>query len=186
MDGSLSQGLGSIFGGTTIDDPHASRKNVGNRSTKLNVNLAENVIVGDRLSFLFRVAGQVSDKSLLVSDQFSLGGVDSIRGFTRGESVGDNGIVVNSEMNTPLYDEGRLIGAVFLDHGISFLRVAEPGQSSKTTLTSAGVGLRAVWNQWAQWARSFSGRLDLGIPLSPVENADKRKAVVTVSIVMRF
>jgi hemolysin activation/secretion protein len=169
MDGTLTQGIGSSLGGTE-----------GNDATKLNLNLTDNLLIDPRLSFLLRTAFQLSSRSLLVADQFSIGGVDSVRGFTQGEAVGDNGISISGEAQTPLYDDGRLAGAVFLDHGIAFLRGANMSQSAQTTLTSAGVGLRARWDA------SLSGRLDLGIPLSPSKNADNESAVVTVSVAIRF
>ncbi len=169
IENNLTQGLGNSLGGSA-----------GNGTTKINFNLAENVLINPRLSFFLKTAFQLSSRSLLVSDQFGMGGADSVRGFTQGQSVGDNGILINLEGQTPLYDEGRLSFVVFLDHGITYLRDAGPGQSSQNTLTSGGLGLRAGWDA------SLSGRLDLGIPLSPSENADDGKSVVTVSVVMRF
>jgi hemolysin activation/secretion protein len=166
----FTQGLGDSLSGSA-----------GNEAGKLNFNLAENILINERLSFLLKTAFQLSSRPLLVSEQFGIGGADSVRGFTQGTSVGDNGTVINGEVQTPLYAQEtlRIVGVAFVDYGNVFLRSPQPGQSS-ISLTGAGVGIRAKWNTL------FSGRVDLGIPLSPNKNTDDDKAVVSVSVAMRF
>ena len=169
IEGTLTQGLGHTLGGTE-----------GNDATKLNLNLVDKIFVGSRFSFLLRTSGQVSNKRMSVSDQFSIGGADSVRGFTPGESFGDNGAVFSAEAQLAIDQQERVLFVVFLDNGRTFLRDAKVGLLSQKSLTGAGAGFRARWNE------SLSGRLDFGIPLSPNENVDKEKSVVTGSVVVRF
>jgi hemolysin activation/secretion protein len=180
MGATLSQGLGDHFGGISVNDPLASRKNVGNRASKINFNIRESILMAARLSLHLRLSGQLSDKPLLISDQFAIGGSDSVRGFTQGEAVGDNGIIAGGEFRTSLDQQGRVFVAVFVDQGISSLHNAEQGQPSHTALTSAGLGFRVTLVQY------LHGRIDFGIPVSSSQNADNESSVVYAQLVSQF
>jgi hemolysin activation/secretion protein len=58
-----------------------------------------------RLPFSFtwvlRGVGQVSDRNLLVSEQFGLGGYATVRGYDEREANGDQGWFVSNELRTP-------------------------------------------------------------------------------------
>jgi hemolysin activation/secretion protein len=48
-----------------------------------------------------RVQGQLADGPLVSSEQFSLGGLDTVRGYLESEVLGDNGVVGTVEMRSP-------------------------------------------------------------------------------------
>ncbi|WP_204309450.1 ShlB/FhaC/HecB family hemolysin secretion/activation protein, partial [Enterobacter cloacae] len=48
-----------------------------------------------------RVSGQFADASLVTNEQFSIGGMSSVRGYYVSEAVGDDGFVTSIEMRTP-------------------------------------------------------------------------------------
>lgn len=48
-----------------------------------------------------KAAGQLSDQPLVSSEQFGLGGLDSVRGYLESENVGDNGLFGSIEFRTP-------------------------------------------------------------------------------------
>ncbi len=49
-----------------------------------------------------KVQGQASEKPLVSSEQFSAGGLGTVRGYLESEEVGDNGIAESLELRTPL------------------------------------------------------------------------------------
>lgn len=48
-----------------------------------------------------KTQGQLSNQALVSSEQFGLGGLDSVRGYLESESVGDNGLFGTLELRTP-------------------------------------------------------------------------------------
>ena len=48
-----------------------------------------------------KVQGQASDKPLVNSEQFSAGGLGTVRGYLESEELGDNGILGSVELRTP-------------------------------------------------------------------------------------
>ncbi|MEO6054698.1 MAG: ShlB/FhaC/HecB family hemolysin secretion/activation protein [Chthoniobacterales bacterium] len=108
------------------------------------------------------IQGQAANEPLVASEQFSGGGLDTVRGYLESEVLGDNAIVSTFELRTPSLhgwglDEMRLY--VFSDAGVFTLNNPLPGQQSQFDLASVGVGGRI---------RTFShlnGSLDAGVPL---------------------
>ncbi|HCF26906.1 MAG TPA: ShlB/FhaC/HecB family hemolysin secretion/activation protein, partial [Cyanobacteria bacterium UBA11049] len=109
-------------------------------------------------------AAQLTGDSLLPLEQFSIGGVNTVRGYRANQRVGDSGIFGSVEVRLPLIRDGDNFGllqiAPFLDAGTIWNNNGEAIASSNT-LVSIGLGLR--------WQNSrLSARLDWGIPLVPV------------------
>ncbi|MDX2232671.1 MAG: ShlB/FhaC/HecB family hemolysin secretion/activation protein [Leptolyngbyaceae cyanobacterium bins.349] len=112
-------------------------------------------------TLIARVAAQLTPDNLLALEQFSLGGVDTVRGFRQNYRVGDNGIVGNLEIRFPILQQEGGIGIVqlapFVDVGKVWSRLDTI--PSPQLLASAGVGLR-----W-QIGNQLLARLDWGIPI---------------------
>ena len=109
-----------------------------------------------------KVQGQVADGPLVSSEQFSLGGLDTVRGYLETESLGDNGVVGNLELRSPnfgdmlqkeikdetgqgaprftTFNEIRLFG--FADAGRAYVLSPLPDQAQQFDLWSVGVGTR--------------------------------------------
>jgi hemolysin activation/secretion protein len=61
--------------------------------------------------FYTKVQGQLADQPLVSSEQFALGGLDTVRGYLEVEMLGDNGLAGTAEFRTP--DMGQMIqGAI--------------------------------------------------------------------------
>ena len=91
------------------------------------------------------VQGQVSPNPLIDSEQFSLGGLSTVRGYLESVVVGDNALCGSLELRSPSLlrwlgpeHEARLF--VFLDGGATTLNDPLPQQTSLFTLWSYGVG----------------------------------------------
>lgn len=112
---------------------------------------------GRRVRYLGTV--QVASKASLPStQQLSLGGTTSVRGYSEGEASVDSGYSLRVELHGA--PSTYLSPYVFLDHG-GALGALENGLFKTTTppMTSAGFGANLHWG--ARW----SGNLNYGLPL---------------------
>jgi hemolysin activation/secretion protein len=118
-----------------------------------------------RTVLLARIDAQLTPDSLLTLEQFSIGGVDTVRGYRQNELVADNGILGSVEVRFPLTSDSRVLQlSPFFDIGTVWSnRGPDP---DPTTIASLGLGLRWLINP------DFSLRLDYGIPLIAVNNRD--------------
>src|SRR5262249_40381062 len=95
-----------------------------------------------------RLAGQYTAEPLISNEQFSMGGVDSVRGYLESQELGDEGLSGSLEWVTPNFG-GWLGGAApdlrllaFGDFAVGSLENPLPGQRRRTDLSSVGLGLR--------------------------------------------
>ena len=115
-----------------------------------------NLIIG-------RISTQLTPDSLLSLEQFSIGGVDTVRGYSQNELVADNGVLASVEMRIPLTkNPQRFQLAPFIDAGTVWNnRTPDP---EETTLVGVGLGLRWLIRP------DFVAELDYGIPLISVDD----------------
>jgi hemolysin activation/secretion protein len=88
--------------------------------------------------------GQWSGDVLVQGEQMRLGGADAVRGFSEGSEGGEKGARLNLEGYTPDFGnrDFRARALVFCDAGQVTITNA-----AKTTISSAGVGLRANYGE---------------------------------------
>jgi len=95
-----------------------------------------------------RIAGQFADSPLINNEQFSIGGVGSVRGYRELEELVDDGVHGTVELRSPsfaaaLWEPLRdLHFLAFFDAGQGWLQDPLPGQDDAFTLYSTGVGMR--------------------------------------------
>lgn len=109
-----------------------------------------------------KVQGQVADGPLVSSEQFSVGGLDTVRGYLESETLGDNGVVGNLELRSSnigellqkqmkdesgqgparftVFNEWRFFG--FTDAGTAVVLRPQVEQQSTFNVWSYGVGAR--------------------------------------------
>ena len=93
-----------------------------------------------------KLSFQYSEQPLVNNEQFSLGGMDTVRGYLEAEELADSGVAGSLELHSPAWVLGpsRLDGYVFYDRGIGMIQ--DPLTSEITTglvradLESYGVG----------------------------------------------
>ncbi|QUS38449.1 ShlB/FhaC/HecB family hemolysin secretion/activation protein [Tardiphaga alba] len=73
----------------------------------LNVDLAHTHELPEGFQFWAKVQGQISDGPQVSSEQFSIGGLDTVRGYLESEVLGDDGVVGNVEIRSP--DVGSML-----------------------------------------------------------------------------
>lgn len=117
----------------------------------------------NRLLLVSRINTQLTPDSLLSLERFSIGGVDTVRGYAQNQVVADNGVSGTVELRIPLTDDpNRLQLVPFLDAGYAWNnRTADPKDNA-----IAGLGLGVRW----LITPDLDLRLDYGIPLIDVAN----------------
>jgi hemolysin activation/secretion protein len=118
------------------------------------------------LQGFLRVAGQLSDAPLITNEEYTLGGMTSVRGYVEAETLGDQGVSGTFELRSPQlapllrfarFQDLRLLG--FVDQGKVYVRQALQGQQDQFHLASFGAGgnLQMLGHLNAQiyWARTL-------------------------------
>ena len=133
-------------------------------------------LVGNGWQFRTALNGQRSSDVLVQGEQIRLGGADGVRGFSEGSEGGDSGARLNLEGYTPDFGRGdiRTRALVFFDAG-----QASSLNSPKTTISAAGVGLRANYSE------RLSLRLDLARIMKagndPEQQSGKKRAHLSLN-----
>jgi len=130
---------------------------------KLNLALARDQKLGGDWSLLLRASGQVATGPLLGIEQFSVGGLNSVRGYMEGDEFGDHGWFGSIELRSPFLQERVPVGSdyapvwlrgtVFVDAGQRFLEDSSATTQPVRTLMGSGFGVSA----------NLNNRLDLRI-----------------------
>ena len=131
------------------------------------------VLAPDTL-LLVRGNAQLSDQGLLSSEQFTVGGLGSVRGYRQNQLLADNGVFASAEVQIPVLRTGKNKSAPtgilqiipFFDIGTAWNNSGIENPST-STLVSLGMGL-----QWRN-NNDFIARLDWGIPLTDIDSRDR-------------
>ncbi|MGK7895935.1 MAG: ShlB/FhaC/HecB family hemolysin secretion/activation protein [Xenococcus sp. (in: cyanobacteria)] len=113
---------------------------------------------------------QLAATNLVPLEQFSVGGLDSVRGYRQDAILTDNGFFASAEVRLPILRaqtvEGILQITPFFDFGVGW-NSSDDADPEDQTFIGLGLGL-----QWIM-GEQFSARLDYGIPLIDVEDSDE-------------
>ncbi len=99
------------------------------------------------LHFMFELGGQYTDTPLISNEQYSAGGIDTVRGYTESSAIGDNAIKANIELSyiLPDYYASKSIVSLFFDavdlRTLEVLADANGEINSRQRLIGGGVGL---------------------------------------------
>jgi hemolysin activation/secretion protein len=121
------------------------------------------------INLLLRSDIQLSTDDLVSLERFSLGGVESVRGYRQDALLGDSGVLASAEVRIPFYrwseNRSSLSAVPFVDFGTTWSNSDERNQE-EDTVASLGLGLRL------DIFETLNARLDYGIPLIEVEDND--------------
>ncbi|MBI3236680.1 MAG: ShlB/FhaC/HecB family hemolysin secretion/activation protein [Chlamydiales bacterium] len=115
--------------------------------------------------------GQYANENLLSSEQMTVGGYDTVRGYEERQLNGDSAILFSTELRSPIWsffrirkkeqDAFQLLG--FYDYGTAYIHKPAAGEPKHQTIQSIGPGARYRFNQY------LTARIDLGFRLQKVE-----------------
>ena len=121
------------------------------------------------INLLLRSDIQLSSDDLVPLERFSLGGVESVRGYRQDAILGDSGLFISGEVRIPFYrwsnGQSSLSAIPFVDFGTSWSN-SENINQDEDTVASLGVGVQLDLSDMLR------ARLDYGIPLIDVEDSD--------------
>lgn len=166
-------GVPHFLGGLKTKDPLCSRQGAGGNFSILNVDYTRIQTLPQNCFLMFHVAGQTTPYKLPISQQFYIGGVDSVRGFPIASALGDMGYNANLELRAalPYIGERKLPGSEkkwkdflqivgFVDQGGVLLNGGGENQQHHISMTGAGAGLRV----FTPFRLNLS--FDVGFPLT--------------------
>ncbi|OKO79842.1 hemin-binding protein [Bradyrhizobium sp. NAS96.2] len=160
------------------DEFDAKRFKASPSFTHFNMDVSHTQELPEGFQLYGKVQGQIADGPLVSSEQFSLGGLDTVRGYLESEVLGDNGAVANFELRTPnvgsmlqgelksetgdgkprfvTFNDWRFF--TFMDGGYASIQQPLPGQESSFVAWSYGVGTRFKTLEY------FNGMVAFSVP----------------------
>lgn len=119
--------------------------------------------LSSRNLMITQFSAQLTPDSLLPLERFSIGGIDTVRGYAQNQLLADNGILASVEFLLPLTKKrDRLQLNPFIEAGT----VWNNSEANPTPSTLASVGLGVRWKIY----QGLNARLDFGLPLINVDN----------------
>ena len=116
-----------------------------------------------KTQLIVNIKVQLTPDELLPSEQFVMGGIDTVRGYRQNLLLADSGINLSLETRIPIFDSeswGLLQITPFFDFGTVW---NNQNQLDSSTLASVGLGVRWTLENFLE------AHLDYGIPLIPVK-----------------
>ncbi|WP_375314051.1 ShlB/FhaC/HecB family hemolysin secretion/activation protein [Bradyrhizobium sp. A5] len=177
LNATITAGLRGI--GSSRDEFDAKRYKATANFISLHADISHTQDFAGGFQLYAKLQGQAADQPLISSEQFSLGGQDTVRGYLESEVLGDYGVAGTLELRTPnlaqyleqklpnptgdaikynAFDEMRFFA--FVDGGNA--RIHEPltDQQSHFDLASYGVGMRM------KTLRYLNSIVFVGVPLT--------------------
>jgi len=133
-------------GSSSPTDFDNKRFNASANFTHLNADVSHTQELPQGFQLNGKVQGQVADGPLVSSEQFSVGGFDTVRGYLESETLGDNGVVGNVELRSP--------------------NIGEMLQKTMKDETGQGTARFTIFNEWRLFAFADAGTAIVLDPLS--------------------
>jgi hemolysin activation/secretion protein len=156
--------------------------------TRLNLQRAQKLPWN--FSLLISGSAQFAGGNLLASEQFSLGGASTVRGYKESVANGDEGWLASAELRTPpvsLFkwahlekwtDELQFL-AFYDMGGVSNVDLL-PGEDAHLDLASFGAGVRYKVNTW------LSVKFDYGWQLKDLSEVDEEESRAHLSVLLSY
>lgn len=176
LNASLTQGFGGGGSGWTTN------LRADGSFTKLNLEALRIQQLGHSFYGVLRGGGQLSFNPLYSLEQYAIGGISTVRGFTQAELLGDSGYSVSAELRwSPISSNPESFQVVtFIDHGGVSIKDKYPGELPVDNLTGAGFGFRSTVGENTHLT------LDIGFPISPGRTRRGDNVAVYGGIQTRF
>lgn len=157
----------NVPGGSRGDQAAFQRARAGARDsyTLLRASATVSRVLGGDWQWRAIGNAQVSGDALVPGEQFGAGGAASVRGFAEREVAGDSGLGANLELYTPnLCGDGRWQCRLLAFHDRAHVRRNHvlPGELSRTSIASAGVGVRMMLGSHANLQLDYGRVLQAG------------------------
>jgi hemolysin activation/secretion protein len=176
LNASITAGLRGV--GSSPEEFDAKRFKATGSFVHLNADVSHTQDLPEGVQLFVKMQTQVADQPLVSSEQFSIGGQDTVRGYLESEVLGDYGIVGTLELRSPniashleqklenplgqpvkfnAFDDWRFFA--FADVGRARIHEPLPEQRSQFDLASYGIGTRL------KTLKRFNSIVFVGMPL---------------------
>jgi hemolysin activation/secretion protein len=163
-------GLQNFPGGSNGQDADFSRQRAGASASYrvLRYGVGYNQQIEGDWQLRLQFNGQATGAALVPGEQFGAGGAGSVRGFREREVAGDQGQFASAEIQSPnwcpvtaaLPVQCRALA--FVDAARVSRHQALPGEAQRTSISSAGLGLRFALDRRASLQVDYGHVLDGG------------------------
>jgi hemolysin activation/secretion protein len=122
-------------------------------------------LIGKNFQIFGKVSGQIARDALVSGEQFSIGGLNSVRGYFESEALGDIGTSLQTEVRAVGLERyfGKYVDSArvyaFGDFGTTYIYDALPEQKNSNYIASVGMGMRF------NVLKYLNGSFDLAWPL---------------------
>ena len=149
---SFSAGVNMSFREAVSDSRQFEEKRYKARGNYITVTagVERNQKLPGDFSLLAKLDGQLADQPLISNEQYSAGGVESVRGYHESEASGDNALHGVFELAAPNLlkkvgaDRFSLTPYIFYDGAELWVKEPLPGQKSLVGLSGTGFGVRGT------------------------------------------
>lgn len=163
-------GLQNIPGGANGQDADFSRQRAGASASYrvLRYGVGYNRQMDGDWQLRLQFNGQATRAALVPGEQFGAGGAGSVRGFREREVAGDQGQFASAEIQSPNWCPAAAAIPVqcralaFVDAARVSRNKALPGEEQRTSISSAGLGLRFALDRRASLQVDYGRVLDGG------------------------
>lgn len=140
-----------------------------------------------RVAASVRLDGQWAASPLISNEQYSAGGLESVRGYQESEFLGDDGMRLSLELRSPSYASLIPVDAIdefyflaFTDAAKVWFDDATGGQEKSSELIGAGFGMRVGAGKY------IGAALDLAWPLKDGEESEQGEIRPHFSVELGF
>ena len=126
------------------------------------------------MNLSLKVDGQVADQPLINSEQYTAGGMESVRGYKESEVLGDNALHGMFELSFPdplgrtaMGKKVQISPFIFYDFASLTIKEALPGQDNSIRLSGSGAGIRG------SIAKNLEYELDWSVALRATDQTEK-------------
>ncbi|MBI4793845.1 MAG: ShlB/FhaC/HecB family hemolysin secretion/activation protein [Deltaproteobacteria bacterium] len=148
----FSAGLNMAFRGLVTDSSEFELKRFGARGNYLyaTMGVERHQKLPAGFGLFLKLDGQLASQPLISNEQYSAGGMMSVRGYKESEEMGDNAIHAMAELSAAdmttffarPWESVSAVPYVFFDYASLAVRSPLPGQEAGLDLSGTGVGLR--------------------------------------------
>ncbi|HBA72269.1 MAG TPA: hypothetical protein DCZ63_08805 [Geobacter sp.] len=164
---SFTSGFSVLFRGaiTDVREVEDKRYKARGNSIVMTAGLERNQQLPGGFSLLAKFDGQLSDQPLISNEQYTAGGVESVRGYRESEASGDNAVHGVIELVAPELlkqaskERFSMTPYIFYEAAHLWVRDPLPEQDSSADLQGIGFGLRGTL------LKGLDFQTDLGFPL---------------------
>jgi hemolysin activation/secretion protein len=134
-----------------------------------------------QFSLFLKLDGQIADQPLINNEQYSAGGVGSVRGYKESEIMADNALHGTIELFAPdLLKTHVLIPYLFYDFACLDVREPLAGEIDGDFIHGAGIGLTGNWKE------TIDFKLDLGFALEETDDTKSGDVELHFKTAIRF